>query len=231
MLSPNELRVVRIDLTTCDWLAAERWLDSQESEHARGLYFEADRNEYRRAHAALRQMLGAELGAAPGSLRFSQGPHGKPSLVDAELQFSLSHSHGVALVALAPGAVGVDAERVRAERVVDDVERLYSPRERAALAALPAEHRSAAFFRAWVRKEAVLKARGSGLTAPLRDFEVTLAPGEPPRLLATRPDPAEASRWTLADVPMPSGWVAAVAVAADCPLHLTVVEARPSFVA
>jgi hypothetical protein len=61
---------------------------------------------------------------------------------------------------------------------------------------------------------------------PLKDFDVTLAPDQPARLLATRPEAAEAARWMLADVPVRPGWLAAVAVAAGEPLRLVVIDAH-----
>jgi 4'-phosphopantetheinyl transferase len=77
---------------------------------------------------------------------------------------------------------------------------------------IAAEQRDAAFFACWTRKEAFIKAVGEGLSMPLDRFDVTLRPGEPARLLATRGDPAQASRWTLRELDPWPGWLAALAV-------------------
>ena len=45
-----------------------------------------------------------------------------------------------------------------------------------------------------------MKARGTGLHTPLDQFDVTLLDGDPPRLLATRFDPPDATRWTLTEL-------------------------------
>ena len=68
------------------------------------------------------------------------------------------------------------------------------------------------FFRCWTRKEAYIKAQGAGLSLPLHQFDVSLKPGDRNALLSTRPDSAEAARWSLQDVPASDGYVAALCV-------------------
>ena len=70
--------------------------------------------------------------------------------------------------------------------------------------------RTAAFHRVWTRKEAWLKARGLGIAIPLDSFEVSHAAGDA-RLLATRPDPAAAARWSLRDIDPGPGFAGCVA--------------------
>jgi 4'-phosphopantetheinyl transferase len=101
---------------------------------------------------------------------------------------------------------GVDAQRL--------AERFFSERERQALRPLRGDELQAAFFRCWTRKEAYIKAKGDGLSLALHEFDVSIAEQDRDALLATRPDPTEAARWTVCDVPMGTGYVAAVAVAA-----------------
>ncbi len=48
---------------------------------------------------------------------------------------------------------------------------------------LPPQQQVDGFFNCWTRKEAYVKARGDGLGCPLDQFSVSLAPGEPARLL------------------------------------------------
>jgi 4'-phosphopantetheinyl transferase len=79
------------------------------------------------------------------------------------------------------------------------------------LQSLPLEQRETAFFTCWTRKEAYIKAQGLGLSMPLDSFDVSLAPHEPALLRATRPDPQEASRWTLLALDIDPSYQAAVA--------------------
>jgi 4'-phosphopantetheinyl transferase len=112
--------------------------------------------------------------------------------------------------------IGVDIERVRPDQMEESVARRYfSPREVAALQALDADARQEAFFACWTRKEAYLKARGDGLSFPLDQFDVSLAPEAPAALLSVRGDPEEASRWSLQDLRPGPGYVAALAVAGN----------------
>src|SRR5262249_50978106 len=108
--------------------------------------------------------------------------------------------------------VGVDLERVRAEVATEEIAaRYFSAREVRTLMALPPPLRPDAFFRCWTRKEAYLKATGAGLSLDLNRFDVSLKPGEPAALLATRDDPAEVRRWSLEHLVPGPGFVGALA--------------------
>ena len=188
-------------------------------EHARAgrYYFTRDRAHFVVARAALRLILASCLRAEPAALRFNYSSAGKPSLAHRQsrpLAFNLSHSHELALVAVTGGReVGVDVEHARElPELADIARRFFSPREAARLLALPVAEQPAAFFRCWTRKEAYLKARGDGIVAGLDRFDVSFSPGEPPALLRTLDDPAEAARWTLLDLSPAAGYSAAVAV-------------------
>jgi len=150
-------------------------------------------------------------------LAFDLNEFGKPELAGSEIMFNLSHSHGLALFAVTRGrAIGIDIERIREEMTIGKIaRRFFSPAEASALSALPAHQQAEAFFNCWTRKEAWIKARGQGLSIALNSFEVSLAPGEPARLRATRPDPEEASRWSLVALACEPGYAAALAVAGE----------------
>jgi 4'-phosphopantetheinyl transferase len=192
-------------------------LAPDERERAARFHFQRDRDRFTIARALLRGILGGYLNSGPERLRFEYGAQGKPSLAAEHnpvgLRFNVSHSEGVALFAAALGReVGVDVERVSARVECEEIAgRFFSPREVAALRALPAALREAAFFNCWTRKEAYIKARGEGLTLPLDGFDVSLAPGEPAALLANRLDPAEVSRWSLRELAPWPGFAAALA--------------------
>jgi 4'-phosphopantetheinyl transferase len=200
-----------------DELAAS--LSPDERDRAGAFVRERDRRHFTVGRGVLRAILSRYAGIPPKQVRFCYGPHGKPALDEAHggqtLRFNLAHSHDLALYAVTRGReIGVDLEWVG--RPVPDAatiaEHYFSAAERARLRALPELLRHEAFYNCWTRKEAYLKARGEGLSLPLDQFDVSLAPGEPAALLSSHGDPGEVVRWTLwALIPGP-GYVAALAV-------------------
>src|SRR5262245_34273422 len=145
--------------------------------------------------ASLRRVLGRCLGRDPKEISFTYRAAGKPEMVDVGshgLHFNLTHSHAVAIIAVSPGRpVGVDIERVRPDFACAEIAaRFFSRREQAMLCDLPADERAVAFFRCWTRKEAFIKLLGAGLSFPLDEFDVSLAPGIPAEILALRGDAA-----------------------------------------
>jgi 4'-phosphopantetheinyl transferase len=119
---------------------------------------------------------------------------------------------GLAVYACARGrAVGVDIERVQEHAdLLDVADVCFSRFERTTLTALPPLARTDAFFRRRTRKEAYVKAVGSGLLAPLHEFDVAFGPHEPPALLRVRQCSGEAQRWSMAAVDLPAGYVGAL---------------------
>lgn len=209
-VADHTVLVVAVDLTR---QADEAVLDDEERARAARFHEDRHRRRFIAAHAALRRVLGACTGRSAERLRFDQGPQGKPGLIDAgPWCFNLSHSDDLALIAVTRGReVGVDLERHRPGVAIHDLaRRFFAPAEAAALAVLPVAQREAAFFTCWSRKEAVVKALGTGLHTPLDRFQVEVDPQRPARVLH---QPAEWPAWTLAHLDLPVGWSGAVAAA------------------
>lgn len=178
-------------------------LADDERARAQRFYFARDRDRFIVARGVLRNILARYLETSPEKLRFTYGTSGKPDLESpsaaARVRFNLSHSSDLAVYAVTLARqVGVDVERLRAGVACEAVaDRFFSPGEAAQLRALPQHLRPRAFFCCWTRKEAYIKARGQGLFMSLGDFDVSLVPGESAALVATRPDSAEAGRWSI----------------------------------
>lgn len=168
----------------------------------------------------LRRILGQYLGCQPEQVRFGYGPFGKPALLETpstgKVSFNLAHSAGLVLYAITRDQeVGIDVERLRPIEEMEQIaERFFSSGERRALQALPAQQRQEAFFTCWTRKEAYLKALGSGLARSLAEFEVSLTPGEPARLVHVDNEPEEAARWVIHSLTPAAGYAAALALPA-----------------
>jgi 4'-phosphopantetheinyl transferase len=170
------------------------------AEHERGDRIRDPRRGliWKRSRAVLREILGRYAGQHPGSVCLTTAPGGKPSLAptrsprgqaDAEnaedpsgLHFSLSHSHVVALYAIAAGAqVGVDVEHLRAIRSPLAVAARALPAGTVGrLARVAPASRDREFLAAWTRHEASLKCRGSSVFAGSPDAGGP-SRGSPPR--------------------------------------------------
>ncbi|HIK29072.1 MAG TPA: 4'-phosphopantetheinyl transferase superfamily protein [Oscillatoriaceae cyanobacterium M7585_C2015_266] len=193
-------------------------LSEDELQRAEGFYLDRDRHRFIVGRGILRTILARYLNKEAREIKFCYGCRGKPALANSnkQLYFNVSHSGGIALYAIAhKREVGIDIEQIREmPDAVAIATQFFSERENAALYALPAEQRLQAFFHAWTRKEAYLKAKGDGLAQPLNSVEVSLAPGEPAQLLRIDGSPAAASRWALADINPAPGFAAALATEA-----------------
>lgn len=195
-------------------MTLEKTLSADESQRAARFHFQADKERFIAAHGCLRDILARYLHWKPDQLSFSTNSYGKPALPGHKLEFNLSHSGDFALVAVARGhRVGADIERIReGMSTVDIAQRYFSKQEVSELMSLPPVQREVAFFNCWTRKEAYIKANGLGLYLPLDSFDVSLVPGEPAILRATRPDPQEVARWTLKHLEVRPDYSAALAV-------------------
>jgi 4'-phosphopantetheinyl transferase len=196
----------------------QRLLSADELQRAARFHFSRDRRRFIVARGVLRDILSRYLSVPPAALEFCYSPYGKPALADGAiekgLRFNISHAHEMALFAVTCGhEVGVDIEYLHRTIACEEIaERFFSPRECASLRAVPEELKYQAFFNCWTRKEAYIKAHGEGLSLPLDQFDVSLAPGEPAALLATRGDPHDAWRWSLQALTPGAGYVAALVV-------------------
>lgn len=170
------------------------------------------RDQFTLARGALRRLLGGYLGTPPERVPIVVTAGGKPELDGGGLHFNLTHTAGLALVAVAGVRVGVDAEKRRTIPDADGlVKRFFSPAERAAYHALTADVRPDAFYRGWVCKEAIIKAAGATMHV-LDAFDVELDPTRPAALLAARHPQLAGCAWAVADWCPAPGYAAAVAV-------------------
>jgi 4'-phosphopantetheinyl transferase len=155
------------DLTIPPSREQEACLSAGEQHKATRFVFERDRRRYRAAHVQLRALLSGRCGVAPAALEFAEGQFGKPRLnALPDCAFNLSHSEDLAVVLIANhGEVGVDIEMLRSMPDAQVLaERNFSRSECKSLRAVEPGARDRAFLTGWTRKEACLKAIGSGLS-------------------------------------------------------------------
>jgi len=217
-LADNAIEVVtaRLDLAPEPIAELARLLSDAERQRAGRFAFDRDRRRFTVARAQLRQLLAARLGVQPQSVELTYSAYGKPALAqrfaDSKLCFNVSHSEDVAVYAFSWGReTGIDVEAVRVIRDADDLAaRFFSRCENEAYRALDARDKPLGFFNCWTRKEALIKAIGDGLYHPLDCFDVSLAPGEPARILRVEGKSGDHCGWCLDSFSPAPGFVAAV---------------------
>jgi 4'-phosphopantetheinyl transferase len=229
-LSEDEVHVwlASLDRQQSELKFFESILAEEEMDRANRFYFHSDRERFVTGRGMLRVILNSYLGVPPGEILFSYGSRGKPALQpqvgQPAIQFNLAHSHGTAIYGMTQNrCVGVDIESIQPDFPVEDVAiNFFSVAELATFQALPNALRTEAFFKCWTRKEAFIKALGDGLSCPLKGFDVSLAPGEPARLLRVGWAPEETSRWYMEDICGLPGFSAAIVLSGpQCQMHVS----------
>jgi 4'-phosphopantetheinyl transferase len=220
-LASSEVDVwsVRLECSSAYVAVLRHTLSDDEGARADRFSFERDRRRFICARGTLRRLLAQYLDVEARELTFSYGPNGKPALSGQfarALTFNVSHSHELALVAVGRDVeVGVDVEAVRSMDDTDNIAaKFFSAREAAQFRALPLAMRTAAFFACWTRKEAYLKALGSGLAKALDEFDVVFAPGEAAALFV-HGDEHETARWSIRELSPAAGYIGALVAEGD----------------
>ncbi|MGK7924023.1 MAG: 4'-phosphopantetheinyl transferase superfamily protein [Spirulina sp.] len=163
--------------------ALEKLLSEEEKTKADRFYFQRDRDRYILGRGLLRVLLGNDLQRDPQSLQFVYSAKGKPFLQGGEAQFNLSHSGDWVVYGVSRDRrIGVDVEQIRPfPEALKLAKRFFCEAEWEKIRGLPSNLTSRAFFTAWTRKEAFLKATGEGIVG-LKDVEVSLLPEEPAQI-------------------------------------------------
>jgi 4'-phosphopantetheinyl transferase len=181
-LAQHELHVwqAALDVSPLQLRRLENALNADEKGRAEKFLVPQARSRFVAARGILRELVATYLETEPEKVEFIYGPQGKPSLSpvhNSKVCFSVSHSREMGLFAFASNCeVGVDIEQVKTNfKGMEIASHFFSSEEIAALAKLPPELGAEAFFECWTQKEAYVKARGQGLSIPLRSFTVNFA--------------------------------------------------------
>ena len=152
-----------------------------------------DRRLFAVSHWLVRQTLSRYGNRPPEAWRFMTNSQGKPRIdpthEPSTLTFSLAHTRGLAVCAVALGLeLGVDVERT--DRLVDApklIHRFFAATEAQFLMTLPREKLHEHFFLYWTLKEATLKALGTGLSLPLDRAAFTFTSEQPAQARLQQP--------------------------------------------
>jgi 4'-phosphopantetheinyl transferase len=175
-------------------------LSPEERERAGRMAHFPRRAEFVSGRTLLRRVLARRLGVSPVDVPLTVDPSGRPTLPEeAELRASLAHSGGLLLAAVARSSVGVDLEAIRQ---IDSASliarRFFSRNESRAIASASESLRVGLFFNIWTRREAVAKARGTGLSG-FSEFSI-------------HPTLDLPGQWQLEEIEIGRGYAAAVAL-------------------
>lgn len=162
---PYDVQLWRVNLDASGTLAGRGGLTASDLERAERMATATLGRRFLASRCAMYHLVAEALGRAPDTIRLSTGQFGKPELVDGALHFNLSHSGAEALVGLSRSmAIGVDVERVRdVHNAAAIVQEHFAPSERAEWGRMREAARARAFLECWTRKEACLKALGTGI--------------------------------------------------------------------
>lgn len=154
--------------------ALRAMLSQDERERLAGMPANTRAQEFIVGRAGSREILARICGCAPGEIIFKSGPRGKLDLAfpNAPIAFNLSHSSGICAFAFGQAAaIGIDIEQSQ-PHFHDVLDSTLTQREATQLARVPAVRQQDIFFRAWVAKEAYLKATGDGLAGGFHSLEL-----------------------------------------------------------
>jgi len=215
-IEPVHIYRVRLDLPETEVFAYSKWLSEAEQERAAKFLSAHKTREFMITRGTLKMKLAEMLGEDITQVRISHEKDGRPCLDNNKhgIRFSVSHSFDRAMIAMTRGrAIGIDLEKIRTD--IDHAglsRRFFSPAEHSALQLCDEATRIRAFFAVWTRKEAIVKAHGKGIALGLSQFDVSVDPDQPPRLLATRWQLTDMPDWTLQTLNATAGYAASLAV-------------------
>lgn len=159
-------------------------LTDEEKERSERFKFYKHRKTFIASHGFLHTTLAHYLDTDMGEIQFSYNNHGKPRIIESQnpqqLQFNLSHSGHLAILAVCrKHKLGIDIEfKDRKADWQGIIKRFFTQNEQDAIFKLPEDQQKDAFFQTWTRKEAHMKVTGQGLSLAPNQFEVSTPPAD-----------------------------------------------------
>ncbi len=175
-------------------------LSAEETARHDSFVFDDGKRAYLLAHAMKRTVLGHHLDAPPESIRFTRDRNGKPRIQTGlgrpPLAFNLSHSSGVAAMAIANSApVGVDIETASRKLNAASLASALSDQEAASLTPHGSADEIRRLLSFWTVREAFSKAVGVGLSLPKNDVCFEVSGKNSARLVFLHPRYGPPSNW------------------------------------
>jgi len=216
-LQPDQVHVWSVCKSTHEDRLLMYWelLDATEKERALKFRFRKDRYCFIIARGVLRKLLSIYLDVTPVEIKFQFGRNGKPYVNHpSDIKFNISHSGDTILLGFVQRySIGIDVEYTKRKVDVEKIAQLFfSEEEVSSLFALDQAYHTQAFYNCWTRKEAFIKAEGSGLSFPLDQFVVSLDSTKEATLIDTKWDKKEKEKWALNTIEPGKDYIGAVSV-------------------
>lgn len=216
---PESVDIYRIPLgrTEAEIQDCQQYLSDEERQRTAKFLSASKVREFTITRSTLRQILAQTLDCDLSHITIANHPDGKPYLQfqpgPTRVRFSVSHSQDLAMIALTlDHDIGIDVEKVRTDIDYQTLaRRFFSTAEYEALQDCSEQIQLQAFFATWTRKEAIVKAHGKGIALGLKQFDVSVDPYQPPRLLVTRWEDELMADWTLMNIDSAPGYFASMA--------------------
>lgn len=188
-------------------------LSSEEMKKAGKFRFEKDRFHFIMCRSVLKLLIANYIQRKPSDITMAYGDNGKPFLEnDTTLFFNVSHSDELCLLGISKyHEIGVDIEKIKPLESIDEMgNTIFNPEEMNRFETLSPEQKTDFFYTCWVRKEALFKANGFGISDEIRSLSVcTILPDQEFFRITL---PSEESHWYIRDVPIPQKIKAAYCV-------------------
>ena len=222
MKTLTELKPNTVHIWTINFLVSEdafsryhNLLSDDEKERANKFKFYKDKRCYVVTKGILRLLSATYLTKDAKDIKFEYGKYGKPKFkTETNLNFNVSHSGDIAIIGFVyDHTIGADIEKIKNDFDTFEIAaNFFSKKEIATLREIPKSHQYLAFYRCWTRKEAFIKAKGSGLSFPLDQYSVSLNTDLKAELLETKWSTKEKEHWYYHSFIPDSNYIAAVIV-------------------
>jgi 4'-phosphopantetheinyl transferase len=173
-LAPKKDEIVCLKInvnqfTESDIDVLTHFLGVDELDKLKGLKNISDQRLFIASHGILHSLVQRLTGSIKA---LGYHPHGKPYLTNSDMEFNISHSGEIAVIAFSNGIpVGIDIEKLIPLEDKDELLRqFFHAKEELEIISLSARESQLAFYNCWTRKEAILKATGDGLTIDSKSF-------------------------------------------------------------
>jgi 4'-phosphopantetheinyl transferase len=153
-------------------------LSQTELSRAARFHFDKDCIQFKMGRSVLREVLSRYIHIPSNEIQFEYAEYGKPFVKYLNVFFNVSHSNDYILIAISKQqAIGVDVEYCKPNlNLLDVAKEFCSIMEYQILLSLSESERQLRFYQYWTHKEALVKGLGQGISFPLKQVAVYLAP-------------------------------------------------------